>query len=112
MFFGEYLNGERNGYGKEVDKFDRIIYEGEYENGKRNGKWIEHTEGKVSYKGEYLYEERNGKGKEYNKFGKLVFDGEFLNGKRKLKTIKYLILWYVNFYLIHLSKFKQKILIY
>ena len=41
LYEGEYLNGERNGKGKEYDSFNyikHITYEGEYKNGKRNGK--------------------------------------------------------------------------
>ena len=38
IFEGEYLNGKRNGKGKEYNKYDRLIFEGEYLNGKRNEK--------------------------------------------------------------------------
>jgi hypothetical protein len=34
-FEGEYLNGERNGKGKEYDIEDNLIFEGEYLNGER-----------------------------------------------------------------------------
>ena len=65
IYKGEYLNGKRNGKGKEYDKDGNLIFEGEYLNGKRNGK-----------------------GKEYNKYtGKLIFEGEYLNGE-KYKPIK------------------------
>ena len=37
IFEGEYLNGKRNGKGKEYDSFGSLIFEGEYLNGK---KWI------------------------------------------------------------------------
>ena len=42
IFEGEYLNGERNGKGKEY--YDgKLIFEGEYLNGKRwNGKGVEY----------------------------------------------------------------------
>ena len=30
IFEGEYLNGKRNGNGKEYDKYDILIFEGEY----------------------------------------------------------------------------------
>ena len=49
----------KNGYGKEYESNNRLIYEGEYLNG-----------------------ERNGKGKEYDKKGNLIFQGEFIDGKR------------------------------
>ena len=45
LFEGEYLNGKRNGKGKEYDykNFKNfLIYEGEYLNGKRNGKGKEY----------------------------------------------------------------------
>ena len=41
-FKGEYLNGKRNGKGKEYDKFGKLIFEGEYINGERNGKGKEY----------------------------------------------------------------------
>ena len=37
IFFGEYLNGKRNGRGREYENNSDIIFEGEYLNGKRNG---------------------------------------------------------------------------
>ena len=59
-FKGEYINGERNGQGKEYDEYGKLIFEGEYLNG-----------------------ERNGQGKEYDWFSdKLMFEGEYLNNKR------------------------------
>ena len=35
MFEGKYLNGKRNGKGKEYDNIGKIIFEGEYSNGER-----------------------------------------------------------------------------
>ena len=58
IFEGEYLNGVRNGHGKEYN-FDSLKFEGEYLNGKRNGK-----------------------GKEYDYNGNLLFEGKYLNGER------------------------------
>ena len=100
MFEGEYLNGERNGKGKEYNYDGKLYFEGEYLNGKRwNGKFInengniiyelnnthenakEYDDGKLIFEGEYLYGNRNGKGKEYFD-GKLRFEGEYLNGKK------------------------------
>ena len=64
-FEGEYLNGERNGKGKEYDDFTcKLIFEGEYLNGERNGKAKEYRNGELIFEGEYLNDERNGKGKE------------------------------------------------
>ena len=43
-----------------------IEFEGEYLNGKRNGKGKEYYEnGNIEFEGEYLDDKRNGKGKEY-----------------------------------------------
>ena len=52
-----------------------------YLNGERNGKGKEYDKGKLIFEGEYLNGERHGKGKEYNK-GKLTFEGEYLNGRK------------------------------
>ena len=62
-FEGEYLNGEKNGKGKEFDRKGNIIFEGEYLRGSR---W-------------------NGKVKEFNYNGKLIYEGEYLNGKEICK---------------------------
>ena len=78
-FEGEYLNGLRNGKGKEYD-LERLIFEGEYLNGKRNGKGKEYDLGKLIFEGEFLNNKRNGKGKDYGCFnGKLLFEGEYFN---------------------------------
>ena len=79
LYEGEYLNGEKNGKGKEYE-YDCLVYEGEYLNGKRNGKGKEYNlDGSLSYEGEYLNGKRNGKGKEYWYKNKLKFEGEYLN---------------------------------
>ena len=41
-FEWEYLNGEKNGKGKEFYDNANILFEGEYLNGKRNGKGKEY----------------------------------------------------------------------
>ncbi len=56
-FEGEYLNGEKNGEGKEYDN-NRLIFEGEYLNG---NKW-------------------NGKGKEYYSNGNVKNEYQYING--------------------------------
>ena len=58
---GKYLNGQRNGNGKEYDYYNsKFIFEGVYLNGK---KWI-------------------GKGREYDKNNNLRFEGEYLYNHR------------------------------
>ena len=98
---GEYLNGERNGKGKEYYKNGDLEFEGEYLYGyKLKGKY--YIDDYLEYEGEFLYNKKyngkgydengniiyelingNGKVKEYNYKGELEFEGEYLNGKRK-----------------------------
>ena len=77
-----------NGTGKvkEYNRFfDKLEFEGEYLNGKRNGKGKEYIfDGKLLFEGEYLNGKRHGKGKEYDFDGKLLFEGDYLNGKKVL----------------------------
>ena len=82
IFEGEYLNGERNGKGKEYDEDGKLRFEGEYLNDKE---WIGtgyDNDGNIIYE---LNNNINGKGKEYYYDGKLEFEGEYLNGKRNGK---------------------------
>ena len=75
---GEFLNGEKNGKGKEYIS-GSLIFEGEYLNGKRHGKGKEYhgiLKG-MKFEGTYLYGHRL-KGKEYDYGGKLIFEGEYL----------------------------------
>ena len=79
IFEGDYLNGKKNGNGKEYF-FDIVIFEGEYLNGQRNGKGKEYHYGKLKFEGEYLYDSKL-KGKLY-KNEKLEYEGEFLYDKK------------------------------
>ena len=80
IFEGAYLNGKRNGIGKEYS-FGELIFEGEYLNGKRSGKGKEYNHGTLIFEGEYLNGFKNGKGKEYN-HDNLIFEGEYLNDQK------------------------------
>mgnify|MGYP002626993872 CR=1 FL=1 len=111
IYEGEYLNGERNGKGKEYNKNRKIIYSGEYLNGKRNGLGKEYYyNGKLYFEGEYSlgnkwngkgynidgtisYEIKNGNGniKEFNDRGSLIFEGEYLKGQKNGKGKEYYI---------------------
>ena len=77
-----YLNGDKNGKGKEFNIFDgRLEFEGEYLNGKRHGKGKEYNNvGNLIFDGEYLYEYKR-KGKAYIK-DILEFEGEYLFDKK------------------------------
>ena len=83
VFEGEYLNGERNGIGKEYNCLNGDLeYEGEYLNGEKHGKGKQYYYGKLEYEGEFLNGKKHGKGKQYfigN--GRVKFEGEFLNEK-------------------------------
>ena len=84
VFEGEYLNGKRNGIGKENFK-RKILFEGEYKNGLSwNGKGYDNNNN-------VAYELKNGKGyvKLYNEIGRLQFEGDYLNGKKNGKVNQY-----------------------
>ena len=83
--YGNILYELKNGTGnvKEYNDDGELVFEGEYLNGKRNGKGKEYFKGKLRFESEYLNGERNGKGKEFYD-GELRFEGEYLNGERKL----------------------------
>ena len=79
---GRYIIYEKNMIGKEYNGYDDLLlFEGEYLNGQRNGKGKEYFKGRIIFEGEYLNGKRNGKGKEYW-HDILLFEGEFKNGKR------------------------------
>ena len=85
IFEGEYLNGKRNGKGKEYDNKGNLIFEGEYLNGKR-------SIGKYYYPNiKIIKEMKNGKKfvNEYNNNNELIFEGEYLNGERNGKGKEY-----------------------
>jgi len=77
MYEGEYLNGMRNGKGKEYDFYGYIIFAGEYLNGRR---W----NGKGYYCNTVIYELKNGNGyvKDYFCTDILRFECEFKNGQK------------------------------
>ena len=88
-FSGIYIIAKK-GYAKGYKLYtNKVIFEDEYLNGKKNGKGKEYNyEGKVIFEGEYLNGKKHGKGKEYNDSGNLIFEGEYLNDK-KIKGKKY-----------------------
>ena len=80
---GDIIYELKNGYGK-VNEYGKNgnLFIGEYLNGKKNGEGKEYSNGKLEYEGNFLFGQRNGKGKLYNTYyDKLLFEGEFLNGK-------------------------------
>jgi len=70
----------KNGIGREyLIRTNNLIFEGEYINGKKNGK------GKEYYNDTELNEEKSGKKNEYYKNIKIKFEGEYQNGKKMEK---------------------------
>ena len=84
IFEGEYLNGNRNGKGKEYNDDGNVLFEGEYLNGKRNGEGKEYNyNGQLLFEGEYKNDKKwNGKIKEYYFSGLVEFEGIYLNNKK------------------------------
>ncbi len=93
LYEGEYLNGRRNGLGKEYNENGELTYEGEYLNGMRNGKGKIYNYSSYKYylqnEGEFVNGLKSGKGKEYNEDGNLEYKGEYLNGKSNGKGKEY-----------------------
>ena len=93
LFEGEYLNGKKNGKGKEYNEDGKLIFKGEYLNGtKYKGIEYEYNEdnGKLIFEYEYLNGEKNGYFKEYDKYeGHLLFSGNYLNDKKNGEGIEY-----------------------
>ena len=87
IFEGKYLNGKRNGKGKEY-YYNKLLIEGEYLKGERNqekninSRSYFYLNKNVEFEGEYLNGKRNGQGKEYYLYGELKFEGEYRNGVR------------------------------
>ena len=107
VFEGEYLNGERNGRGKEYDVNGNLLFEGEYLKGERNGKGKEYyANGQLSFEGEYLkgkrwtgkryglsdnilYELKEGKGLVKENYGIYAYEGEYLKGEKNGRGKEY-----------------------
>ena len=79
---------------KKILAIMRLIFEGEYLNGKKNGKGKEYDEynDSLNFVGEYLNGKRHGKGKEYNELESLIFEGEYLNVKEMEKEKNIMIM--------------------
>ena len=83
-FEGNYLYGEKHGYGKEY-YHKKLKFEGEYYyDYKWKWKYYKYfySEEGIENEYEYLYGEKNGKAIEYYKGGKIKFEGEYLNDEK------------------------------
>ena len=88
FFNSKYIIYEQNRIAKEYNaSSDQLIFEGEYLNGQRNGEGKEYQNNTLIFEGNYKNGKRNGKGKQYNLFSKkLIFEGEYLNNKELIGT--------------------------
>ena len=74
-FEGEYLNGERNGEGKEYDENGELLFKGEDFNDKKwNGK-------PISRKNDYEIRNGNGRINFYFPGYKEIFEGKYIDGE-------------------------------
>ena len=91
IYEGEFKDDERNGYGKEYDENNNIIFEGQYLDGKRwEGFGKETNDKAIMFSGEYKNGKRNGAGKEYYcDKNSIKFNGNYLDGERSGKGIEY-----------------------
>ena len=82
-YSGRYIIYESKTRGKEYNKFGILIFEGDYINGEKNGYGAEYYENELIFQGEYLRGHKI-KGKEYEKYAnyELVFEGKYLNDQR------------------------------
>ena len=82
IFEGEFFNDKRwNGKGKFYDDLYKCFtFEGEYLNGEKNGEGKEYNKNGLTFEGTYLYGERHGKRKEFFKNNNIKFEGEYLYG--------------------------------
>ena len=82
----EMQNG--NGFVKEYNNNGRLIFDGKYLNGEKDGKGKEYDDilGYLIFEGEYLNGKRwNGEAKKYDIDGNRIFKGEYINGILKEK---------------------------
>ena len=108
VYVGEYLDGKRNGKGKEYYLKGNLKFEGEFKNGlKWSGNGYDENNNiiytlkngigyikkelpeKYDFEGEFLNEKRYKKGKEYTFKGGLKYDGEYFNGQKNGKGKEY-----------------------
>ena len=84
----EYLNGKKDGIGKEYDINGKIIFVGEYKNGEKNGNGKEYLNYQLIYEGEYK------DGKRWNRKEEQI-DAEYKIWKEEKE--EYMIFYQENF---------------
>ena len=77
IYSGRFIEYETKNKGEEYDAYtNKLIFSGHYLNGERNGNGKEYyKDGKIKFEGEFSNGKRHGKGKEYYGYGQLKFEG-------------------------------------
>ena len=81
LYRGGIFKCKKNGYGLEYDKNEKIKFIGEFLDGKRNGQGKDAPNGELIFYGEFSNDKRNGKRKDFLD-DYLTFNGEYLNGEK------------------------------
>ena len=82
-FTNRYIIYTENGKGKEYNGINNeLLFYGTYLNGVRNGYGKEYRNSLKVFEGNFIKGIRNGYGKDYFDDRRIIFEGEYLNGKR------------------------------
>ena len=82
VFEGDYYNGKKNGFGRELYLNGTAKFEGQYKNDRRDGFGKEYnTDNKLIFEGNFVEGLKNGYGKSYDD-DKVIFEGEYFGDKR------------------------------
>ena len=83
-YYGDFIGGSSDGYGKSENENGVIIYNGSYKNGVYDGKGKEfYPNGALKYDGTFKSGKYNGKGTMYNPDGSVKYSGEWENSNFK-----------------------------
>lgn len=79
VYIGSFLNGKKEGIGRQQCGLGKYTYEGEFKENERQGKGREIYPDNSWYEGNFHNGKKNGKGK-YNLADGSLYEGQFLNG--------------------------------
>ena len=65
----------------------QLEFEGNYLNGLKNGLGKEYENGHLIFEGEFLCSKKFGKGKEYNNNGQVIYEGDYVNNQKLVNKI-------------------------
>jgi antitoxin component YwqK of YwqJK toxin-antitoxin module len=80
-YFGSFVNGMRQGWGKEFHDNGNLACEGEFVGGNASGKNLKlyDSKGRLEYSGEVVDKYKQGKGQEFFTNGQIFIEGHFEN---------------------------------